>query len=596
MISRRAKAGLLAGAALLLAIPALSQESPESLLPPGFGDPQALPPPAERTPAQPQAPRPDALRPGAAAQPAEQETGTISPEEALLERPRPTNYFAIPDGEARPVDLVGLLPGGRYGLGPDAFGRDQGALSAEIMRRLDAPLPSRWTSILLRRALMSRLQAPAGINPADWVAERADLLLRMGEADAARMLVQQVDQQYYTPRLVEVAARTALATADPAALCPLVGTTRGANRSAVWSLAEAMCAALESEPARAAALVDQARSRGGEGGIDLALAEKVIGAGASSRRAAALSWDGVNELTPWRFGLASATGTEIPAPLIGNAGLPMQAWFARAPMVPLDQRLEAASIAAALGIFSSNALVQLHSLAFDRTDVAEQGGTVAARLRIAWAGAGPTERLTALRGLWTEPADPRGRYARLILTSGAAARIPVSADHAADAANLIAAMLAAGMDAEAARWAEAAQDDDRAWALLAVGAPGNAVDLGTGRVETYIGNDDSAGGVRARMLVAALVGLGKVSDADGQALAASAGLSIGEADRWGAAIDQAAQQRQPGKVALLAGLGMQTDHWGSVPPRHLFRIVRALRAVGLEFEARMIAAEAIARL
>lgn len=594
MISRRAKAGLLAGAALLIALPALSQESPESLLPPGFGDPQALPPPAERTPAQPQVPRPDAARSGAVAQPAEQETGEISPEEALLERPRPTNYFAIPDGEARPVDLVGPLPGGRYGLGPDAFGRDQGALSAEIMRRIDAPLPSRWTSILLRRALMSRLQAPAGIDPVDWVAARADLLLRMGEADAARMLVQAVDQQNYTPRLIEVAARTALATADPAALCPLVGTTRGANRGAVWSLAEAMCAALESEPARAAALADQARAQGG--GIDLALAEKVIGAGASSRRAAAVSWDGVNELTPWRFGLASATGTDIPAPLIGNAGLPMRAWFARAPMVPIDQRLEAASIAATLGIFSSNALVQLHSLAFDRTDVAEQGGTVAARLRIAWAGAGPTERLTALRGLWTEPADPRGRYARLILTSGAAARIPVSADHASDAANLIAAMLAAGMDAEAARWAETAQGDDRAWALLAVGAPGAAVDLGTGRVETYIGNDDSAGGIRARMLVAALVGLGKVSDADGQTLAAAAGLAIGEADRWGAAIDLAAQQRQPGTVALLAGLGMQTDHWGSVPPRHLFRIVRALRVVGLEFEARMIAAEAIARL
>jgi hypothetical protein len=594
MTSWRAKAGLLAGAALLIALPAFSQESPESLLPPGFGDPQTLPPPAERTPAQPQTPRPDAPR--AVPQPAEQETGTISPEEALLERPRPTNYFSIPEGEARPVDIVGLIGPGGFGLSPNAFGNDRGALSAEIMRRVDAPLPSRWTSILLRRALMSRLQAPAGIDPADWVAERADLLLRMGEADAARMLVQQVDQQYYTPRLVEVAARTALATADPAALCPLIGSTRTGSRSAVWSLAEAMCAALESEPARAAALVDQARSRGGEGGIDLALAEKVIGAGAASRRAAALSWDGVNQLTLWRFGLASATGTEIPAPLIGGAGLPMRAWFARAPMVPVEQRVEAASIAAALGILSSNALVQFHSLVFDRTDIAEQGGTVASRLRTAWIGASPAERVTALRGLWTEPADPRDRYARLILTAGAASRIPVSSDHVSDAANLVAAMLSAGMDADAARWAETAQGDDRAWAMLAVGASGTAADLGAGRIENFINNDGSAGRIRARMLVAALIGLGRIGEADGQRLASAAGLSIGEADRWAEAIDQAARQRQPGTVALLAGLGMQTDHWASVPPRHLFRIVRALRAVGLEYEARMIAAEAMARL
>ena len=33
-----------------------------------------------------------------------------------------------------------------------------------------------------------------------------------------------------------------------------------------------------------------------------------------------------------------------------------------------------------------------------------------------------------------------------------------------------------------------------------------------------------------------------------------------------------------------------------VPPDYLFRIVRALRAVGMDFEARMIAAEAVARL
>ena len=76
------------------------------------------------------------------------------------------------------------------------------------MRRLNAPLPSRWTSILLRRALLSRVDAPRAIDPVDWVAARADLLLRMGEADAARMLVQSIDQENYTPRMIEVAART----------------------------------------------------------------------------------------------------------------------------------------------------------------------------------------------------------------------------------------------------------------------------------------------------------------------------------------------------------------------------------------------------
>ena len=187
MKSWPAKALLLAGAAsLLLAIPALSQErDPESLLPPGFGDPDTLPPPenkAEPAPRTPVAPPTVTEAP-----PSELEDDLEGLDEEDL---RPVNYFTIPRGAARPIDLVGLLEPGNFGLGRSAFGASGGPFLATLMQRLDAPLPSRWTSILLRRALLSRLAAPPAIHPVDWVAARADLLLRMGEADAARMLVQ----------------------------------------------------------------------------------------------------------------------------------------------------------------------------------------------------------------------------------------------------------------------------------------------------------------------------------------------------------------------------------------------------------------------
>ncbi len=211
--------------------------------------------------------------------------------------PRPTNYFTIPEGAARSTDFVGPLEPGNFGLGETAFGTRNGPLYAALMRQLDAPLPSRWTSILLRRALLSRLAAPPGVKPVDWVAERAALLLRMGEADAARMLVEAVDVEQYTPRMVEVAAQTALATADPAALCPLVGPARGWSHDPVWMLADGMCAALEGEAARATALIDQARDQAGTS-IDLLLAEKVVGAGAETRRAVDIQWDGVERDQP----------------------------------------------------------------------------------------------------------------------------------------------------------------------------------------------------------------------------------------------------------------------------------------------------------
>ncbi|HYD12122.1 MAG TPA: hypothetical protein VEC11_04690 [Allosphingosinicella sp.] len=606
----RNKAGLLAGAALLVAIPALSQERrPESLLPPGFGDPQTLPPPEKATPRpprQPETPRqtpdsPPAQTGNGTETVAETENGVESAAEGVDEvavdssqLPRPTNYFTVPQGLERSTDLIGPLLPGNMGFAADAFGRTDGFLLRALLRRTSAPLASRWASIVLRRALLSHLPAPAGVQPVDWAAERAAFLVKMGEADAARALVQAVDVEQYTPRMIEAAGETALATADPAALCPLVGPARTMSQDQLWLLADGMCAALEGEAARAGGIIDQVRGRGGAN-IDLALAEKVVGVGAETRRAAELQWDGVSQITPWRFGLASATGATIPANLIDNAEPRIRAWLARAPMVPIEQRLAAASTAASLGVFSSHSLVEIYSLQLDQTDPAEAAGTVGARLRMAWVEQDPASRLEALRNLWAEVEAPVERQARLILTAGAASRIPVSDDYLADAPNLIASMLSAGMDAEAARWGsvvEAGGASDKAWALLALGAPRLNVAVDGGRIGAFVSADDSPGQKRGPMLVAALAGLGRIS----MDQASSSGFRPGADDAWTRAIDRAAQAREPGTVALLAGVGLQSSGWQGVPPDYLFRIVRALRTVGMDFEARMIAAEAVARL
>ena len=101
---------------------------------------------------------------------------------------------------------------------------------------------------------------------------------------------------------------------------------------------------------------------------------------------------------------------------------------------------------------------------------------------------------------------------------------------------------------------------------------------------------------KRQLFFAGLAGLGRLSPAQIESGAASFDVKIGAADAWTRAVDRAAGQRQLGTVLLLAAVGMQTGHWAGVPPEHLYRIVAGLRAVGLGGEARMIAAEAIARL
>nr|MBP6363401.1 hypothetical protein [Novosphingobium sp.] len=64
---------------------------------------------------------------------------------------------------------------------------------------------------------------------------------------------------------------------------------------------------------------------------------------------------------------------------------------------------------------------------------------------------------------------------------------------------------------------------------------------------------------------------------------------------WTRLIQQAADVNNRELVVLLAGIGMQGDSWARMTPLHLYHIVSALNRVGLSAEARMIAAEAIAR-
>ena len=98
------------------------------------------------------------------------------------------------------------------------------------------------------------------------------------------------------------------------------------------------------------------------------------------------------------------------------------------------------------------------------------------------------------------------------------------------------------------------------------------------------------------MLIAALAGLARIDSQASASLAQDKGLNLAANSRWARAIHQAAASGEKATVALLAAVGMQTAEWNRLPPAHLYHIVAALHQVGLDPEARMIAAEAITRI
>ena len=579
------------GALLLggVALPVLAQDHPESLLPPGFAQP-STPAPAPRPTAAP-APTP----PGATVQavPGNSSTalpaGDATPGAEATPAPVDLTKYELPEFAKRSLDRVGATVIGNPSFPADAFGRADGRYLTALMRRLDAPVASRWVSIILRRALQSPIDTPRNADGADFAAERAWLLLRMGEPIAARAVVQAVDAENYTPRLFRVAMQVALATGDPGGLCPLADSAAGQLPERGWKLAQAMCAGLAGQPNKAGELLSAARGPGGPGNIDNLLAEKVVGAG--GRGAVTIEWAGVNQLTAWRWGLATATGVAVPDALYRTVGPQVRYWQALSPALPSHDRAQAAELAASQGVFSSTGLIDLYAEIETEEDSSSALVAVARDLRTASAGAQPADRIKALTTLWNEPESQRQRYGRLVLTARAAAGIVPDASLSANADQLVSSMLTAGLDTAALKWRGVVSRGSDGWAMLALADPMpgrvSASDFGAYR--------NSADRRKAQLALAGLAGLGKLGAADAQTLAAGLNVEIGASNAWTHAIDAAARRGDPGSVTLLAAVGMQARGWGPVAPEALFHIVAALRSVGMASYARMIAVEAIAR-
>jgi hypothetical protein len=258
-------------------------------------------------------------------------------------------------------------------------------------------------------------------------------------------------------------------------------------------------------------------------------------------------------------------------------------------------------VAAGLGVFSSQALIDLYSAAYDATDPDALGESDAWQLRLAFIGKDQDARLSAMRNLWGKADTPLDKVASQVLLSRAARRVPPSTDLESDAVDLVASLLAGGFDREAARWAAVVGDfDDQAgdavWAMLALGAADvSALGIDGNRIEDFADRDQSEGKQRTALLVAGLAGLGRIDASTAGQLNRDYRLGLGIETSWTRLIDGAMRRRQAGSAALLTASALQGREFDEVRGIYLFHSLNALRQTGQEYMARMIAAEALAR-
>ncbi len=611
---RRIAIALLLAAAPVVALSA--QDGPESLLPPGFDDPAPSPAPApgrvqtpapsasggDNRPASMGTTAPVAPRPSAETTEAARRLLDKLPSIAELEKMdsdeidellglKPT--FDIPEDARRSTERVGILSPDEGGLRGDSLTNYDALFVRRILEGTKGPLVSRWGHILVRRALASRLKPPANMDGVEFAALRAGLLNRMGEHVIARAVVQEVDTQDYSPALIASAYDAYVGLGDLSGACPMVRLHARVREDRDWELLRGICASFSGETSGLDRIEKQRRRSEGTQ-IDSLLAQKYAGAVGEARRAVTLEWDDVEELTPWRYALATATGAEVPSGLLAKGGAPFQRLAAISPSVPLVQRAQGLDVAGSEGILSSTAMVDLYGQIFADPAIEGEESARASRLRDAYTGT-PESRLAAMRDIWGEKDLSKRYYARQVLTAYAAARLPSNPAFEDDAGMLIGAMLAAGLDANAVRWASTVETGSQGWGLLMLGAPKISEQVGESAARSFIDADDSEEQRRSRFFVAGLAGLDRLASSSADELARDLGYDINRKTRWTVAIDRAAQRKNPVLVSYLVALGMQGSSWSQMTPVHLYHIVRALKVVGLEAEARMIAAEAVAR-
>ena len=501
--------------------------------------------------------------------------------------------FDIPAAARRSVSEVGLLSQNEGGFAASSLAQQPASLVRAALQASDGPVVSRWGHILMRRALASRLDAPEGMNPVTFAALRAQALGGMGEGAVARALVQDIDGSNYDRALTDAAFDAYLATGDLLGMCPVARLQDDLRDDGEWRLMQAICSAYLGESRSAERRLDRALGTGAAPEIDVRLAQRYAGAAGEGGRAVNIEWDGTDELTPWRFALARALGEELPEGLRDGASPSRRYAISDVliPATPLMARVQGADEAGARGVLSSQAMVDLYSQLWASDAYSPEEKSNAALLREAYVADTIAERLAAMRQLW----EGDDGYGRSVLTAYAAARLPVSEALQDDTAQIVASMLAAGLDRNALLWGEVVPEGSEAWALLALAQPDRDGTVSGGAVDDFLDDDDSADSRKSAFLVAGLAGLGRLDSDDFEDFADSLGRNYTRRSAWSDKITRAAELENPALVALLAGLGMQGSSWDQMTPRHLYFIVSALNRVGLQAEARMIAAEAVAR-
>ena len=507
--------------------------------------------------------------------------------------------------------------GGGFGL--DMWQGSDGALVARLLAGVEG-VRSATMADLARRLLLSAASEPEG-EAGDLLGLRLDRLLAIGRQDEIAGLVASAGQSALSPAARRTGIEGLFLGGDNTAACRAVRDALAAVDDDAIALAFSFCQRLAGQHAAA----DLGLAVLSDSGV--AVPARYIALHDALAGGPPVAFDSFEDLSPLAFAMTLAAGGEIDAKRLASAPLSILRAVSTVEALPLETRLFAAERAVAAGAMTGVELAALYlSAPFAEDEISNaleaQGPDLAGprgrallyraarKLRL------PIQRAEAVSVLLRRAALEDDRVGAAVARSlaGPIAALSPDGDLAWFAGSAVVALLASGAPADAAPWWRLlemrAESDEMAAAQAALLWPVYRIALGESL------DDD---GTRMRRWWAALAERREIGSVAAQAELymallqafddpaadslvfetltaprspdAAATMRPGDVGRL-VALEAAARGGRMGETVLLALTLIGDAPSSGVHPVALSGALRALRAVGLEREARLLALEA----
>ncbi len=512
-------------------------------------------------------------------------------------------------------DSIGLIDAAGGGFDATLWRGSNRQQVARLMARLPSTTASRSMRELMRRLLLSTATVPQGEAAGEsLLALRIARLMAMGDVGAAAALLRIAPGQSTDGAMALAEVESLFFGNDNAGACNRVRAQAERVSGRYWQQATAYCLTLAAEHDKAALLTDMLRETADNSDPVFFKAMEALG---GNRSTAVASLPDPKALT---LSMLRAANLELAADVVVSDQPAVLRTVALSPNAPLRLRLEAAERASSLGALTPEALAEIYAgLTFTPAEIKDPLAAASADwgpkgrallLRAVRAHAEPVAKAQALQQGWKIARERGGLDTMLrvgVMDLATIAPAPELVWFALDAAR---ALYGAGRSAAAGAWvtlvrdraaenAEAQSAWRALWPLAAL-AGGTDVTAADGAPLATWWTEASAKGAKeaaakALTLYSALEALGvAIADERWSALLDSPYQPAGVAPSAAVTrmIAAAAAAGRVGETVLLALIALGPDGPAGAQPAALATAIGALRAVGLEKDARSLALEA----